>query len=32
MELELIEPWLYLTSEPGAMRRFAEAMGAMSKA
>ncbi|HEX7421877.1 MAG TPA: hypothetical protein VF505_18475 [Thermoanaerobaculia bacterium] len=30
MELELIEPWLYLTSEPGALRRFAEAIGAMS--
>lgn len=27
MELELIEPWLFLTTAPGATRRFAEAIG-----
>jgi glutathione synthase/RimK-type ligase-like ATP-grasp enzyme len=32
MELELIEPWLYLTSEPGAMRRFAEAIAVRRRA
>lgn len=26
MELELLEPWLFLTTEPGVMRRFAEAI------
>ena len=26
MELELIEPWLYLSNDPGAAQRFAEAI------